>query len=49
LHKSFGETSLKLPQKEYIDMHFVYGFCNRNGKAAVVEYQQYFLNHGAPH
>jgi hypothetical protein len=26
--------------EEYADMHFVYGFCNGNGRAAAVEYQQ---------
>jgi hypothetical protein len=24
--------------EEYADMHFVYSFCNGNGRAAVVEY-----------
>jgi len=27
---------------EYCDMHFVYGFCNGNGHAAVEEYQRRF-------
>ena len=25
---------------EYCDMHFVYGFCNGNARAAVEEYQR---------
>jgi hypothetical protein len=27
---------------EYCDMHFVYGFCDRNARAAVDEYQRRF-------
>ena len=27
---------------EYYDMHFVYGFCNGNARAAVEEYQRCF-------
>jgi hypothetical protein len=27
-------------KKMYANMHFVYGFCNRNGWAALVEYQK---------
>ena len=27
---------------EYCDMHFVYGFCNGNARAAVEEYQRRF-------
>jgi hypothetical protein len=27
---------------EYCDMHFVYGFCNGNARAAVEEYQYKF-------
>ena len=29
-------------QVEYCDMHFVYGFCNGNARAAVEEYQRRF-------
>jgi len=31
---------------EYCDMHFVYGFCNGNARAAVEEYQGVFLTEG---
>ena len=27
---------------EYCDMHFVYGFCDGNARAAVDEYQRHF-------
>ena len=29
-------------QVEYCDMHFVYGFCDGNARAAVEEYQRVF-------
>jgi hypothetical protein len=29
-------------QVEYCDMHFVYGFCDGNARAAVEEYQSHF-------
>ena len=31
---------------EYCDMHFVYGFCNGNARAAVEEYQGVFPTEG---
>jgi len=31
---------------EYCDMHFVYGFCNGNARAAVEEYQDVFPTEG---
>ena len=31
---------------EYCDIHFVYGFCNGNARAAVVEYQGIFPTEG---
>jgi hypothetical protein len=27
-------------KEEHTDMHFIYSFCNENGMAAVMEYQQ---------
>ena len=33
---------------EYCDMHFVYGFCNGNSRAAVVEYQRRFPDRRIP-
>jgi hypothetical protein len=32
-----------------VDMHFVYGFYNGNGRAAVAEYWQHFSNHRFTH
>ena len=31
---------------EYCDMHFVYGFCDGNARAAVDEYQRRFPKEG---
>jgi len=33
---------------EYCDMHFVYGFCDRNARAAVDEYQRRFPDRMIP-
>jgi len=33
---------------EYCDMHFVYGFCNGNARAAVEEYQRHFPDRRIP-
>ena len=33
---------------EYCDMHFVYGFCNGNARAAVEEYQRRFTDRRIP-
>jgi len=33
---------------EYCDMHFVYGFCNGNARAAVEEYQRRFPDRRIP-
>ena len=33
---------------EYCDMHFVYGFCNGNARAAVEEYQTRFPDRRIP-
>ena len=33
---------------EYCDMHFVYGFCNGNARAAVEEYQRRFPDQRIP-
>jgi hypothetical protein len=33
---------------EYCDMHFVYGFCDGNARAAVEEYQRRFLDRRIP-
>ena len=33
---------------EYCDMHFVYGFCNDNARAAVEEYQRRFPDRRIP-
>jgi len=33
---------------EYCDMHFVYGFCNGNARAAVEEYQRRFSDRRIP-
>ena len=33
---------------EYCDMHFVYGICNGNAHAAVVEYQKRFSDRRIP-
>ena len=33
---------------EYCDMHFVYGFCNGNARAAVEEYQRRFPDRKIP-
>jgi hypothetical protein len=33
---------------EYCDMHFVYGFCNSNARAAVEEYQRRFPDRRIP-
>ena len=33
---------------EYCDMHFVYGFCNGNGRAAVLEYERRFPDRRIP-
>ena len=33
---------------EYCDMHFVYGFCNGNARAAVKEYQRRFPDRRIP-
>jgi len=33
---------------EYCDMHFVYGFCDRNARAAVEEYQRRFPDRRIP-
>jgi hypothetical protein len=35
--------------KEYANMHSVHDFCNGNGNAAVVEYQQRYSLHRIPH
>ncbi|EZA55032.1 hypothetical protein X777_04496 [Ooceraea biroi] len=34
--------------EEYTDIHFVYGFCDGNARAAVREYQRRFPNRRAP-
>ena len=33
---------------EYCDMHFVYGFCDDNARAAVDEYQRHFPDRRIP-
>jgi len=33
---------------EYCDMHFVYGFCDGNARAALDEYQRHFPNQRIP-
>ena len=33
---------------EYCDMHFVYGFCDGNARAAVEEYQRHFSDRRIP-
>jgi len=33
---------------EYCDMHFVYGFCDGNARAAVDEYQRHFPDRRIP-
>jgi len=33
---------------EYCDMLFVYGFCNGNGRAAVLEYERRFPHRRMP-
>jgi hypothetical protein len=33
---------------EYADMVYVYGFCDGSAAVAVVEYRQWFPNHGIP-
>jgi len=33
---------------EYCDMHFVYGFCDGNARAAVEEYQRCFPDRRIP-
>ena len=33
---------------EYCDMHFVYGFCNGNARAALEEYQRRFPDRRIP-
>ena len=33
---------------EYCDMHFVYGFCDGNARAAVQEYQRHFPDRRIP-
>ena len=33
---------------EYFDMHFVYGFCDGNARAAVDEYQRRFADRRIP-
>jgi hypothetical protein len=33
---------------EYCDVHFVYGFCNGNGRASVLEYQRSFPDRRIP-
>jgi hypothetical protein len=33
---------------EYCDMHFVYGFCDGNARAAVQEYERRFPNRRIP-
>ena len=33
---------------EYCDMHFVYGFCNGNSRAAVEEYRRRFPDRRIP-
>ena len=33
---------------EYCDMHFVYGFCDGNARAAVGEYQRLFPDRKIP-
>ncbi|EZA47422.1 hypothetical protein X777_05112 [Ooceraea biroi] len=34
--------------EEYTDIHFVYGFCDGNARAAVREYQRRFPNRRVP-
>ena len=36
------------PHVEYCDMHFVYGFCDGNARAAVEEYQRRFPDRRIP-
>jgi hypothetical protein len=35
--------------EEYADMHFVYGFCDRNSLAALMEYQQQYSDRRQPY
>jgi hypothetical protein len=37
-----------LSHVEYCDMHFVYGFCDGNARAAVEEYQRCFPDQRIP-
>lgn len=34
--------------EEYADIHFIYGFCNGNARAAVTEYHRRFPNRRVP-
>ena len=42
------KTPFVFSHVEYRDMHFVYGFCNGNARAAVEEYQRRFPNRRIP-
>jgi hypothetical protein len=34
--------------EEYVDVHFIYGFCNGNATSGVSEYQRWFPGQGVP-
>jgi len=50
----FGtELLLKLPvvftNEKYADIHFIYGFCDKSGWVAAVEYHQWYSDNWVPH
>ena len=44
----FANRPFVFSHVEYCDMHFVYGFCNGNARAAVEEYRRRFLDRRIP-